>query len=118
MCGYLKRLYSPYNLKQVDPAQQMQAATPTNPTTAVVPGGAASLFVSPLTQDPYHLQVGIHDKNVHFDEDSLLSQTLDEINHTLAQLAEDDFRSNRRDRNPTRPNCTSPISLRDVMGIP
>ena len=65
MCGYLKKIYSPYNLKQVDQAQA------TVPTTAAM--NAASPFsASPMHPNPYHLRVGVQNRKVHFDDPSLL----------------------------------------------
>ena len=76
MCGYLKKIYSPYNLKQVD---QAQATVPTAATT-----NAASPFsASPMHPDPYHLRVGVQDRKVHFDDPSLLRDSINNLNNTL-----------------------------------
>ena len=57
MCGYLKKIYSPYNLKQVESAQSGATA---QTATAATPFSA-----SPMHQDPYHLKV-FQDKRVRF----------------------------------------------------
>ena len=92
MCGYLKRLYSPYNLKQTETAQH----TPTLGQPLVAQG--VTPFLNAMTQDPYHVPIGQPEKNVHFDEESLLSQTLDHLNDTLTCMAMFDKSSNCRSR--------------------
>ena len=96
MCGYLKHLYSPYNLKQNDPVQStvpsQQGAT-SNPFTA-----------STMHQDQYHLKVH-QDKNVQFNEPALLSDKLDMLKDSLNHLAKSqDHRANRdQSRCPFKP---------------
>ena len=91
MCGYLKRLYSPYNLKQNDLAQstapQQQGAS-TNPFMA-----------SPMHQDQYHLKIH-QDKNVHFNEPTLLSDKLDLLWESPNRLA--DYQDHRANRDQSR----------------
>ena len=90
MCGYLKRLYSPYNLKQNDPAQ----------STAPSQQGATNtpFMASPMHQDQYHLKIH-QDKNVHFNEPALLSDKLDMLRDSLNHLADSqDHRNHNRSR--------------------
>ena len=96
MCGYLKCLYSPYNLKQNDPVQSTvpsQQGTTSNPFTP-----------STMHQDQYHLKVH-QDKNVQFNEPALLSDKLDMLKDSLNHLAKSqDHRANRdRSRRPFKP---------------
>ena len=96
MCGYLKCLYSPYNLKQNDPVQStapQQQGTSNNPFTA-----------SPMHQDQYHLKIH-QDKNVHFNEPALLSDKLNLLWESLNRLADSqDHRASRdRSRHPFKP---------------
>ena len=99
MCGYLKRLYSPYNLKQTETAQHAPALG--QPPVAQ----GATPFLNAMTQDPYHVPIRQPEKNVCFDEESLLSQTLDRLNDILTCMAMSDRNSNRhsRDRQNSRP---------------
>ena len=79
MCGYLKCLYSPYNLKQNNPAQSTvpsQQGTTSNPFMA-----------SMMHQDQYHLKVH-QNKNLQFNEPALLSDKLDMLRDFLNHLAE------------------------------
>ena len=92
MCGYLKRLYSPYNFKQTETAQHTPALG-----QPLVAQGATS-FLNTMTQDPYHVPIRQPEKNVHFNEESLLSQTLDHLNDTLTCMAMFDRSSNRHSR--------------------
>ena len=96
MCGYLKCLYSPYNLKQNDLVQSTapkQQGTSNNPFTA-----------SPMHQDQYHLKIH-YDKNVHFNEPALLSDKLDLLRESLNCLAvsQDHRASCDRSRRPFKP---------------
>ena len=95
MCGYLKRLYSPYNLKQVDPAST------SNPPAAS--GSAATPFLN-VIQDPYHAQANDCEKSVHFDEESLILQSLDRINDTLSYIGSNRDSCQNRDKRGSRPS--------------
>ena len=53
-----------------------------------------------MQQDPYHLQIEIQEKNVHFDEDALLSNTLDKLSETLSKLSQQFPRNQSHDRSP------------------
>ena len=106
MCGYLKKLYSPYNLKQVDPAQAMVPATTATPTASAATPFLNVLNAMPQPQaEPYHLNLGEHDKNVHFDEESILTQTLDKFADALSRLPEQTRHNDRpgRQNRPFRP---------------
>ena len=92
MCGYLKKIYSPYNLKQVD---QAQATVPTAATT-----NAASPFsASPMHPNPYHLRVGVQDREVHIDDPSLLHDSINNLNNTLRGMNRRPSGNNGDDRN-------------------
>ena len=90
MCGYLKWLYSPYNLKQTETTQP----TPALRQPPIAQG--ATPFLNAMIQDPYHIPLGPSGKNVHFDEESLPAQTLDHLNDTLTCM-----RMFNRQTNPT-----------------
>ena len=60
MCSYLKRLYSPNNLRQTDPAH----LDPQTGSPSATSGGAATPFSNTIHQDAYHLQIRIQEKNV------------------------------------------------------
>ena len=97
MCGYLKKIYSPYNLKQVDP---VQAVTP----LAAATGAASPFTASPLQSDPYHLRVGIQDRRVHFDDTSLLRDSINNLNNSLRRMNNPPQGNRRNDGNRfTRP---------------
>ena len=95
MCGYLKRLYSPYNLKQNDPAQSIAPSQQ---------GATNTPFMAyPMHQDQYHLKVH-QDKNVHFNEPALLSDKLDMLRDSLNRLADfQDHCDHNRSRHPFKP---------------
>ena len=102
MCGYLKRLYLPYSLKQVDPAQ----ASPAGATAAPAPNNSAIRFGNTLNvmEDPYHLHIGVDDKNVRFDDDSILAQNLESAIEKLTQtLTQMSHQNNRREKSRSRP---------------
>ena len=92
MCGYLKKIYSPYNLKQVDPAQ---AVTP----PAAATGAASPFTASPLQPDPYHLRVRIQDRRVHFDDTSLLRDSINNLNNSLRRMNNPPQGNRRNDGN-------------------
>ena len=92
MCGYLKKIYSPYNLKQVD---QAQATVP----TAAATNAASPFSASPMHPDPYHLRVGVQDRKVHFDDPSLLRDSINNLNNTLRGMNRRPSGNNRDDRN-------------------
>ena len=95
MCGYLKRLYSPYNLKQND---QAQGVALTSQASASMPFTAST-----MQQDQYHLKIH-QDKAVHFDEPTLLSDKLDMLCNTLNHLADSAENNDRgRPRHPLKP---------------
>ena len=92
MCGYLKKIYSPYNLKQVD---QAQATVP----TAAATNAASPFSASPMHPYPYHLRVGVQNRKVHFDDPSLLHDSINNLNNTLRGMNHRPSGNNRDDRN-------------------
>ena len=92
MCCYLKKIYSPYNLKQVD---QTQATVP----TAAATNAASPFSASPMHPNPYHLRVGAQDRKVHFDDPSLLRDSINNLNNTLRGINRHSSGNNRNDRN-------------------
>ena len=77
MCGYLKRLYSPYQL------EQMKAAKDTKATSS----GSMLFSVMQLPEDSYNLKVGVLPKNVHFDKEELLERVVDKLTDAINQLS-------------------------------
>ena len=103
ICGYLKRLYSPYNLKQNDP---VQSTAPSQQGTTNTP-----FMASPMHQDQYHLKIH-QDKNVHFNEPTLLSDKLDMLQDSLNHLADSQNHcDHNRSRRPFKPYI--PYILKD-----
>ena len=92
MCGYLKKIYSPYNLKQVD---QAQATVP----TSVAMNAASPFLASSMHPDPYHLRVLVQDHKVHFDDPSLLCDSINNLNNTLRGMNRRPSGNNHDNRN-------------------
>ena len=77
MCGYLKRLYSPYQLEQMKVTKDAKASS----------SGAMPFSVMQLLEDAYGLKVGVLPKNVHFDKEELLERAVDKLTDVVNQLS-------------------------------
>ena len=99
MCGYLKKIYSPYNLQQVDLIKTTThaaavAINPSSPFTASVMH----------TVIPYHLKVGVQYRRIHFDDPSLLKDSIEKLNSTLNHMDDGPPRNNRNlSSRPSKP---------------
>ena len=76
MCGYLKKLYSPYQLQQ-------QKETSASKSTS---SGATPFSNMKLSGKSYNLKVGTQSKNVHFDQGDLLDKAVTKITNAMNQL--------------------------------
>ena len=107
MCGYLKKIYSPYNLRQVDPTQ---AAAP----STAAPGSASPFMASPMHSDPYHLRVTTQDRRVHFDDSSLLRDSINNLNNSIQRMNRMPQGNHRNDHNqfPRPPKPYKPYIMK------
>ena len=80
MCGYLKKLYSPYQLKV---AKEKNNIPPT-PTS----GEATPFSVMQAEEDKYHLKVGTTSpKHVHFSHEDSLGEAVEKLATALDNLS-------------------------------
>ena len=78
MCGYLKKLYSPYQLKI---AKEKNNTPPT-------PGKATPFSVMQTEEDKYHLKVGTTSpKHVHFSHEDSLRDAVEKLATALDNLS-------------------------------
>ena len=76
MCGYLKKLYSPYQLQQWKESAGGKAPS----------SGATPFSNMKLSDKSYNLQVGTQSKRVRFDKEELLDQTVAKLTNAMNQL--------------------------------
>ena len=80
MCGYLKKLYSPYQLK----VTKEKNNTPPTPTS----GEATPFSVMQAEEDKYHLKVGTTSpKHVHFSHEDSLGEAMEKLATALDNLS-------------------------------
>ena len=98
MCGYLKKLYSPYQLKV---AKEKNNAPPT-PT----PGEPTPFFVMQAEEDKYHLKVGTTSPtHVHFSHEDSLGEAVEKLATALDNLSFDqEWWGRGRSPPPRRPS--------------
>ena len=77
MCGYLKKLYSPYQL------QQWKDSSTSKDTSS----GATPFSNMKLLGESYNLKVGTQSKSVHFDQEELLDRAVTKLTNAMNQLA-------------------------------
>ena len=77
MCGYLKKLYSLYQL------QQWKDSSTSKDTSS----GATPFSNMKLLGESYNLKVGTQSKSVHFDQEELLNRAVTKLTNTMNQLA-------------------------------
>ena len=78
MCGYLKKLYSPYQLKTA--REKTGSPTP-------APGGTTPFSAMKSEEESYHLKVGVTDtKHVHFEHEDTLGEAMDKLTTAIDNL--------------------------------
>ena len=77
-CGYLKKLYSLY---------QLQQWKDTSTGKDVTSSGATPFSNMKLSRESYNLKVGMQAKSVHFDQEDLLDRAVTKLTNTMNQLA-------------------------------
>ena len=78
MCGYLKKLYSPY---------QLQQRKDTSTSKDITSSGATLFSNMKLSGESYNLKVGMQAKSVHFDQEGLLDRAVTKLTNAMNQLA-------------------------------
>ena len=78
MCGYLKKLYSPY---------QLQQWKDTSTGKDVTSSGATPFSNMKLSRESYNLKVGMQAKSVHFNQEDLLDRAVTKLTNAMNQLA-------------------------------
>ena len=105
MCGYLKKIYSPYNLKQVDPAQAAAS-------TAATAGVSSPFSASPMHSDPYPLRITPQDKKVHFNDSSLLRESINNLNNSIRNMNRSSQGNRRNERFSRSPKPYKPYIMK------
>ena len=78
MCGYLKKLYSPYQLRTA--REKTSSPTP-------APGGATPFSAMKSEEENYHLKVEVTDtKHVHFEHENALGEAMDKLTMVVGNL--------------------------------
>ena len=95
MCGYLKKLYSPYQLQQrKDSAKSKDGSS-----------GATPFSNMKLSEESYNLRVGTQNKSVHFDKEDILDRKITKLTNAMNELKYQ--RPSRQDRDQYAPRCPS-----------
>ena len=76
MCGYLKKLYSPYQIQQRKESAGGKAHS----------SGATPFSNMKLSDESYDLRVGTQSKRVRFDKEELLDRTVAKLTNAMNQL--------------------------------
>ena len=95
MCGYLKKLYSPY---------QLQQRKDTSTSKDITSSGATPFSNMKLSGESYNLKVGMQAKSVHFNQEELLDRAVTKLTNAMNQLAYQKPDRRRQDNySPRRP---------------